>query len=52
MAFSTFLVLSLSPDYRLGVYGCGFWNASVLLYSWLAGRKSLVYTHEEEVAEK
>lgn len=51
MAFSTLLVLILSPDYRLGVYGCGFWYAAVLLYSWPAGRKRLVYMHEEEFAE-
>ncbi len=50
IAVVTLLFLLLNPDYRLGMYGCAIWYALWLLYFGLYGRKTLVYSPEEEFA--
>ncbi|MEE8274282.1 MAG: amino acid permease, partial [Alphaproteobacteria bacterium] len=50
IAVVTLLFLLLNPDYRLGLYGCAIWYALWLLYFGLYGRKTLVYSPEEEFA--
>ncbi len=52
IAFATLCFLFLSPDYRLGVYGCAVWFAAGLIYFAIRGRKKLVYSPEEDFAVK
>jgi ethanolamine permease len=50
IALVTLVCLFANPDYRVGVYGCALWFAAGLVYFWVHGRKSLVYSPEEEFA--
>ncbi len=48
----TLIFLFLNPDYIVGVYGCAIWFAAGLIYFAVYGRKTLVYSPEEEFAVK
>jgi ethanolamine permease len=50
VAAVTLVFLFLNPDYALGVYGCAVWFAAGLLYFAVYGRKTLVFSPEEEFA--
>ncbi len=52
IATVTLLFLFLNPDYIVGVYGCAIWFAAGLIYFAVYGRKTLVYSPEEEFAVK
>ena len=52
IAFVTLIFLFLNDDYRVGVYGCALWFASGIVYFWVHGRKTLVYSPEEAFAVK
>ncbi len=52
IALVTLLFLFLNPDYRLGVWGCAVWYAVALIYFAVYGRKTLVYSPEEDFAVK
>ena len=42
--------LFLNRDYVVGVYGCALWFAAGLVYFGVYGRKTLVFSPEEEFA--
>ena len=48
----TFFFLFLNEDYAVGVYGCGIWMVSGIVYFLFWGRKRLVYSPEEAFAEE
>ena len=50
IALITLLFLFLNPDYRVGVWGCAVWYAAAVLYFAVYGRKTLVYSPEEDFA--
>jgi ethanolamine permease len=50
IAAVTLVCLFLNPDYRVGVYGCAVWFAAGLIYFAVYGRRTLVYSPEEEFA--
>ena len=50
IALITLFFLFLNPDYRVGVWGCAVWYAAAVLYFALYGRKTLVYSPEEDFA--
>ena len=50
IASVTLVFLFINPDYRLGVYGCAIWFLAGIAYFGLYGRKTLVYSPEEEFA--
>ncbi len=52
IATVTLIFLFLNPDYIVGVYGCAIWFAAGLIYFAVYGRKTLVYSPEEEFAVK
>ena len=52
IALVTLFFLFLNPDYRVGVWGCAVWYAVALLYFAVYGRKTLVYSPEEDFAVK
>ena len=50
IAAVTLVFLFLNPEYVVGVYGCAIWFAAGLVYFAAYGRKTLVYSPEEEFA--
>ena len=50
IASVTLVFLFLNPDYVVGVYGCAVWFAAGLVYFAVHGRKTLVYSPEEDFA--
>jgi len=50
IAAVTLIFLFINPDYRWGVYGCAIWFLAGVAYFGLYGRKTLVYSPEEEFA--
>ena len=50
IAAVTLVFLFINTDYRLGVYGCAVWFLAGVAYFGLYGRKTLVYSPEEEFA--
>ena len=50
IALVTLLFLFLNPEYRIGVWGCAVWYAAALIYFAVYGRKTLVYSPEEDFA--
>ena len=50
IALITLFFLFLNPAYRAGVWGCAVWYAAAVLYFALYGRKTLVYSPEEDFA--
>lgn len=50
IAVVTLIFLFQNPDYRVGVYGCAAWYALGLIYFAVYGRKTLVYSPEEDFA--
>ena len=52
IALVTLVTLFLNPDYRVGIYGCVAWYAAGLIYFAVYGRKTLVYSPEEDFAVK
>ena len=52
ISLATLAFMCLNADYRLGIIGCALWFVAGLLYFALRGRKNLVYSPEEEFAER
>jgi ethanolamine permease len=50
IAAVTLVFLFLNRDYVVGVYGCAVWFATGLVYFGVYGRKTLVFSPEEEFA--
>jgi ethanolamine permease len=50
ISLATLLFLFLNPAYRVGVWGCALWYAGGLVYFAAYGRRTLVYSPEEEFA--
>ena len=46
----TLVSLFFNADYRVGVWGCAAWYALSLVWFALWGRRTLVYSPEEEFA--
>ena len=46
----TLIFLFINADYRMGVYGCALWFLAGVGYFGIHGRKTLVYSPEEEFA--
>ena len=44
------MFLFLNPDYRVGVFGGAIWYPAASIYFAVHGRKTLVYSPEEEFA--
>ncbi len=44
------MFLFLNPDYRVGVFGCAIWYPAASIYFAVHGRKTLVYSPEDEFA--
>ncbi|MCH6576342.1 MAG: hypothetical protein IH807_00795 [Proteobacteria bacterium] len=42
------MFLFLNPDYRVGVFGGAIWYLAASIYFAIHGRKTLVYSPEEE----
>jgi len=50
IAAVTLIFLFVNPAYRVGVYGCALWFGAGLVYFAVYGRRTLVYSPEEEFA--
>jgi len=50
IAAVTLIFLFVNPAYRVGVYGCALWFAAGLVYFAAYGRRTLVYSPEEQFA--